>query len=118
MPKPLDPKDGRLKANRDFNTFMQRAVYAPFMRGDFKNDPTLRPEPTAADSEHERVMRAIRTRSVEGLSASDLTIILVHAVSAAQKVAEQEGDKRLSGILEFASRAADRVCTIVALRDD
>jgi hypothetical protein len=141
VPKPLKPTDGRLKASRTFAQFMDRAL-APgvlrklnghaldvrragkgkageaYARGDgFKDDTSVLPERPAVDSEHERVMRAIRTGSVEGLTTSDLTVVLVHAVAAAQKIAQRDGHERLSDILQFAFRAADRVCAMVALDD-
>jgi hypothetical protein len=116
MKKQLKPGDGRLKANRDWNRFMARAVHIPSMQRKTGKLPfVIEPEP-ALETEHERIMRAIRTRSVEGVNTSDLTVILVHAISAAHKIAENE-EHGLRGILEFASRAADRLCTIVALRE-
>jgi hypothetical protein len=75
--RPLKPTDGRLKANRDFTEFMQRAVYMPHMRGDFKGDPSVRPDPKPVrrtDSEGE--MRRILTSPLEKLSDEDILWML------------------------------------------
>jgi hypothetical protein len=73
MTNPLKPTDGRLKANRDFSKFMQRAVYTPSKRGDFKDDPTVRPKL----SQRERLASAT---CVEDYTDSDLAYLLVHAM--------------------------------------
>jgi hypothetical protein len=67
--KRLRPSDRRLKANRDFENFMQAAVYAPQRRGDFKNDPTVCPQ----DLQRERIVSA---RRIEDYTDGDLAWLL------------------------------------------
>jgi len=73
MGKARDPRDGRLKANRDFRRFMVDAVYTPWKTAKFKDDPTVCPAPTAAQ-------RLTSARSFDDLADSDLVALLRFAM--------------------------------------
>lgn len=73
MTKPLNPKDGRLKANRDFRRFLIEAVYKPQVTGAFKDDPTVHPPPT-------QMQRVEGAKSIDELTDSDLLFMLRHAM--------------------------------------
>lgn len=72
--KVTNPKDGRLKANRDFRRFLLRAVYEPQVRGVFRNDPLVRVN-AAAD-------RAMRAEALTSLSDEQVLHALTHVLAA------------------------------------
>lgn len=74
MNKATNPRDGRLKANRDFRRFFKAAVYEPQWRGTFKDDPTVYPPPDAA------VQRAMSAKTLADIADSDLVDMLRFAM--------------------------------------
>lgn len=74
MSKPLNPRDGRLKASRAFRRFMNAAVYWPRIHGTFKDDPTVYPPPDTA------VQRMMVAKTLADLADSDLVAMLRFAM--------------------------------------
>lgn len=74
MAKVTNPRDGRLKANRDFRRFFKAAVYEPQWRGTFKDDPTVYPPPDTA------VQRVMGATTMSDLADSDLVAMLRFAM--------------------------------------
>lgn len=73
MAKVTNPRDGRLKANRDFRRFFKAAVYEPQWNGTFKHDPTVYPMPTS-------VQRVMSAKTLDDLADSDLLAMLRFAM--------------------------------------
>lgn len=103
MSKPPNPRDGRLKANRDFRRFFKAAVYEPQWRGTFKDDPTVYPPPDAA------VQRVMGATTMADLADSDLVALLRFAMI-------HEGIKPLSTADNILATLRDRIARREARR--
>lgn len=91
MTKPRNPKDGRLKANRDFQQFMIEAIYKPFVTGKFKGDPTV-------CGTCERTFSVVSASNMDELSDAELVSIL-RAAMLAQGVKPQSTADTILGHL-------------------
>lgn len=95
MTKPLNPKDGRLKANRDFRRFLMEAVYKPQATGMFKDDSSVHLPPT-------QMQRVERAQSIDELTDSDLVSMLRFAMI-------HEGVKPFSAADNMLAHLRDRI---------
>lgn len=96
--KVTNPKDGRLKANRDYQRFLLRAIYEPQVRGTFRNDPSARIN-AAADCEEalsrlsdEQVLQALRhVLAAEGYQPKGKADTIIRELS--RRAHQRQGEK-------------------------
>lgn len=97
MSKPIKPTDGRLKANRDFARFMQRAVYEPHARGTFKGEVEAQPKSTMRE-------RLENAKSIDDFTDTDLAYLLRAAMLAEGVQPLSKADNMLAHLRERLER--------------
>lgn len=110
MAKVTNPRDGRLKANRDFRRFFKAAVYEPQWRGTFKDDPTVYPSENDAESAaRQALQRTMTAKTRDDIADSDLVAMLRFAML-------HEGVKPLSTADNILAELRERIAKREAQR--